>query len=370
MINQLTDISEISFDDSYKNLFQVDDARLRADALKHSVVPRLRVVLNGSIAFIKNIYNLDALEDSRVSCYPNFRPKRENELTLLYQSAYASLGGKRDKEKWRGFNRKGGKVVQLLPFRYGYILEEEGLYFQLENYWLKGLTDESHKKLFDFHLQYESLIHSLCYRATIKPLFYHGNDCEPISTLREHYDWMTERGLFDNFFVSEHLKYPIAPDDLNRAIEGYVIFYPIYDSYIQIAMGKPVRFLELVGKLNKWLKEIEEFDEEQTEDTEEFTNNLSEDELSKARIAAEQQIKVMPSIRWQVFQRDNWKCVACGRDSHDDIILHVDHIIPRSKGGQDTLENFQTLCHVCNIGKSNKDTTDLRRVNACTADNP
>lgn len=360
-MNQIMKLDDISFDESYKNLFQVDDARLRADALKHSTVPRLRVVLNECITFIKDTYDIDALEDSRISWFPHFRLKREKELTHLYDSAYASLGGKQSKEKWHGFRRKDGKVVQLLPFRYGLMLEEDGLYIQLENYWTKGLTDESHRKLFDFHIEYESLIHSMCYRASIKPLYHHGDGCEPISTLREHYDWMAENRYFDNFFVSEYVKYPISSDDLYRVADDYVTFYPVYDSYIQIAMGKPVRFLELVGKLNQWLRHIDGLSEnEPTEDTDESAPNLSDDDLARAKVAAEQRVKVMPSIRWQVFQRDNWKCVACGRGSHDDIILHIDHIIPRSKGGKDTLANYQTLCDICNIGKSNKDATNLR----------
>jgi HNH endonuclease len=354
-------LDDISFDESYKNLFQVDDARLRADALKHSVVPRLRVVLNECIAFIKTIYDADALEDSRISWFPHFRLKREKELTHLYESAYASLGGKQNKEKWKGFNRKDGKIVQLLPFRYGLMLEEEGLYIQLENYWMRGLTDESYRKLFDFHIQYESLIHSLCYRANIKPIYYHGDGCKPISTLKEHYDWMASNCYFDNHFISEYIKYPISSDDLYRIAEDYLIFYPVYDSYIRIAMAKPVRFLELVDKLNQGLKAVDELAEsEQTEGGEKPAFSFSKDDISRAKAAAEQKVKVMPAIRWQVFQRDNWKCVACGRDSHDDVILHVDHITPRSKGGKDTIDNYQTLCHICNIGKSNRDATDLR----------
>lgn len=316
--------------------------------------------MNNCIGSVKTVYDIDALEDSRVSWYPHFRLNREKELTHLYESAYASLGGKQDKEKWRGFSRKDGKAVQVLPFRYGFMLEGEGLYFQLENYWLKGLTDESHRKLFDFHLEYESLIHSLCYSSNVKPKFYHGEGCEPISTLREHYDWMAERQLFDNFFDSDYIKYPVSSDDLYSIAVDYVTFYPIYDSYIQIAMGKPTRFLELIGKLNQRLKALDEVDDGEIENTEESASNLSEDDISKARLAAEQKVKVMPAIRWQVFQRDNWKCVSCGRGAHDDVILHIDHIIPRSKGGRDTMENYQTLCHICNIGKSNKDATDLR----------
>lgn len=353
--------NEISFDDSYKNLFQVDDARLRADALKHSVVPRLRVILNECITFIKDIYDVDVLEDSRISWFPHFRLKREKELMHLYESAYASLGGKQSKEKWHGFRRKDGKIVQLLPFRYGLMLEEEGLSIQLENYWTKGLTDESHRKLFDFHIQYESLIHSLSYQAMITPSYYHGDGCEPISTLKEHYDWMATKRCFDNNFNSEYTKYPISSDDLYRIVGDYLIFYPVYDSYIRIAMAKPVRFLELVDKLNQRLKTVNELPEsEQTEGEEKPAPILSKDDISRAKAAAEQKVKVMPAIRWQVFQRDNWKCVGCGRGSHDDVILHVDHITPRSKGGKDTIDNYQTLCHICNIGKSNRDATDLR----------
>ena len=49
------------------------------------------------------------------------------------------------------------------------------------------------------------------------------------------------------------------------------------------------------------------------------------------------------------------------RSAENEIILHVDHITPRYKGGRDELDNYQTLCNICNIGKSNKDETDLRK---------
>lgn len=60
-------------------------------------------------------------------------------------------------------------------------------------------------------------------------------------------------------------------------------------------------------------------------------------------------------LRFKVFQRDNFKCRFCGASPATDssIQLHVDHIIPWSKGGETVIENLQTLCSNCNLGKSN-----------------
>lgn len=60
-------------------------------------------------------------------------------------------------------------------------------------------------------------------------------------------------------------------------------------------------------------------------------------------------------LRYQILKRDNFSCVKCGSSPAKDtnVILHVDHIIPWSKGGATVYENFQTLCQKCNIGKSN-----------------
>ncbi len=59
-------------------------------------------------------------------------------------------------------------------------------------------------------------------------------------------------------------------------------------------------------------------------------------------------------LRWQVFKRDNFRCVNCGRSPAKDptIELHADHITAWSKGGETVLENLQTLCSICNLGKS------------------
>jgi hypothetical protein len=60
-------------------------------------------------------------------------------------------------------------------------------------------------------------------------------------------------------------------------------------------------------------------------------------------------------LRWHVLQRDRFTCCACGASPAITVgvELHVDHIIPWSKGGETVLSNLQTLCSVCNLGKSN-----------------
>ena len=60
------------------------------------------------------------------------------------------------------------------------------------------------------------------------------------------------------------------------------------------------------------------------------------------------------NIRYNVLKRDNFSCVLCGATTKDGVKLHVDHIIPVSKGGKTVMNNLRTLCDRCNKGKSNK----------------
>lgn len=58
--------------------------------------------------------------------------------------------------------------------------------------------------------------------------------------------------------------------------------------------------------------------------------------------------------RLKVLDRDNFRCVLCGRTPATElgVKLHIDHKIPFSQGGESTIDNLQTLCQDCNLGKS------------------
>ena len=58
-------------------------------------------------------------------------------------------------------------------------------------------------------------------------------------------------------------------------------------------------------------------------------------------------------LRFLVMKRDRFSCQGCGRNpaATPGTVLHVDHIVPWSKGGLTTEDNLQTLCSICNLGK-------------------
>ena len=74
--------------------------------------------------------------------------------------------------------------------------------------------------------------------------------------------------------------------------------------------------------------------------------------LLKAR--AQQRAEVAGGLRFDVFNRDGFRCVYCGRGPAQGMLLEADHVIPRAAGGPDTLANLVTACQDCNRGKSAK----------------
>ncbi len=60
------------------------------------------------------------------------------------------------------------------------------------------------------------------------------------------------------------------------------------------------------------------------------------------------------SLRKEIMIRDNYTCQICEKYMPDEVGLHVDHIIPVSKGGKTIPSNLQVLCSKCNGKKSNK----------------
>lgn len=65
-----------------------------------------------------------------------------------------------------------------------------------------------------------------------------------------------------------------------------------------------------------------------------------------------------PDQKRQIFERDNYRCVQCGRRQEEGYELHADHRVPKDKGGKATVDNGQTLCSICNFRKKNYGQTE------------
>ncbi len=61
-------------------------------------------------------------------------------------------------------------------------------------------------------------------------------------------------------------------------------------------------------------------------------------------------------LRFRVLHRDRFKCTLCGDSPsvNPTCVLHVDHIVPWSKGGRTAIDNLRSLCGPCNLGRGNR----------------
>ena len=57
----------------------------------------------------------------------------------------------------------------------------------------------------------------------------------------------------------------------------------------------------------------------------------------------------VPLTRAALMRRDNYRCAYCGRHAET-----IDHIVPRSRGGQHTWENCTASCQMCNHRKADR----------------
>ena len=124
------------------------------------------------------------------------------------------------------------------------------------------------------------------------------------------------------------------------------------DMVIPFSKLSSTAYAHFFGNWTNALIEFQKYLDEELVETVDTIKNIPSSKLNNHKT----QRNINWRLRFKVMQRDNFKCRLCGRSPANDmlIILHVDHIFPWSKGGETVFENLQTLCSVCNIGKSNE----------------
>ena len=61
-------------------------------------------------------------------------------------------------------------------------------------------------------------------------------------------------------------------------------------------------------------------------------------------------VRKLKVTRQRLFKRDNYECAYCGTKKN----LTIDHILPKSRGGQNNWTNLVTCCSSCNLRKGSK----------------
>ncbi len=62
-------------------------------------------------------------------------------------------------------------------------------------------------------------------------------------------------------------------------------------------------------------------------------------------------LRIPVKLRMQALERDRFRCTRCGASPANDhrVVLHIDHVFPRSRGGFTGIENLRVLCRPCNL---------------------
>lgn len=217
---------DIFFDEEDQNIFLVDDIQLKAEALRHSVLPKMQSACNHLVVLIRDIYGVEVLDDSSFTLSPQFRTNnRVVDLKKDYAMASLGLSGCRKEGMWPGLAKPGGEPVTIVPFGMSLELDNNGIntsiYLARPSY-----TKETFKKFFDFAEKYEGEIAAILHRAQFN---YWTHLCmdefPPMTSLGKILKWSYESGSNTIYFEGSTANYPIDNRSVMRKLFDLVFVF-------------------------------------------------------------------------------------------------------------------------------------------------
>jgi hypothetical protein len=337
-------------------IFKIPDTKARLNALQNYFFPRLDILLTQSLELVQEIYRFNPYERLTILRTPNHRKdaKRNKEDRPFVR---IGVGGKRRTDRPLKVLRKDGQPYRLHNGRLYYLIEPSG---EISVYlWLLGDLDLSLNA--EFLAVWRDLLADNI--AILNSIFALNHISHPdaryflnfTDTLNEEF----VQHLDSLQFFSPTYFLPISFDrGLFQLQMVFAALYPLLIASIECEEGQPISLVEMLEAYINWYTEdgaVQWYQKYSESHLEQESDLIELPELDSYHF-------IRAGLWWEILARDNWTCCSCGRTVKEHgITLHVDHILPRSKGGTDNRENLQALCMKCNIGKSNRDHTDLTR---------
>lgn len=347
-------IDELIFEEHDLQIFNIPDTKTKLLTLQNYFFPRLEILARYSIDLVSQVYNVNPYEKMTFVYCPS--PRRQATYHIDFGKVHLGIAAKRTTTKLKIFRRDGkafchhptylvfqvlpmGTIhTELIPFRQGV---DDGYVRRISNL-VKNNSLELMPLLSLAHIAYKT--YNRDYQ--LLPLY------QAITPDEVGYDALR--------LTSPKYYLPVdARRGLDELVIAFVLLYALAESFICVGEGEEPLLRKRLKQFKQWyLQHGGEYLDREDNDCVPEMPELSLETIENSLLNSYSFIR--PGKWWTVLSRDKWKCLSCGRSAREDgVILEVDHILPRSKGGSDELENLQTLCKKCNIGKSNRDSTRL-----------
>ncbi|MDR1874386.1 MAG: HNH endonuclease [Synergistaceae bacterium] len=342
-----TSIEDVRFDERDLAIFSIPDIKTRISVVQNYFFPRLEFLVRDVLGVIQNIYEINPYERINFIYRPSNRKTAKNNMDFF--EAYVGISGKRRTDRDLTILNRKGVPYKFHPCYLFFGIDPQGTMYVEMRPFVLYVDDSTRNSFTNLVRKNKDLLEPIL--AYFHITYSGASSFVPLIPSLKTEQWP--------FFRSYPPDLPVYySHNLSILVWSFIALYPILDSIISIGEGEEPRLSELLNKLrNYWLDHYTG----DAEDPDREEESLSSDDIISTLPELDSYNFIRAGVWWNVLSRDNWTCCSCGRTPKDGVTLEVDHITPRSLGGTDEPENLQTLCKKCNVGKSNKDNTDLRR---------
>lgn len=134
----------------------------------------------------------------------------------------------------------------------------------------------------------------------------------------------------------------------------YIVLPAIIVILLVFAIRQSIKEHRRAAQIDEMRREMERKAREEAHRREQMNVKKETEAYKHHQFVVKQRRLMTDSLRYDILRRDGFRCQICGATAQDGWKLHVDHIIPVSKGGKTEPSNLRTLCERCNMGKGAK----------------